>query len=573
MRVLGMKAVGFLNDFIKQEQLPLSYDETVRRFYGPAAQRIRALIRQSDHVPVIGINGAQGTGKSTVSACMAGLLEQQGLRVLVLSIDDLYYTRADRERLAAEVHPLLITRGVPGTHDMELGRNIIATARGESDHPIAEVPRFDKGADDRCASGTPFPPEGVDVVLFEGWCIGALPQPPEALAQPCNGLEQAHDPEAVWRTYVNDALKGIYADVFAALDYLIMLKPPSFDVVYTWRGEQEEKLRQRLHAKGIADSSAMDEAGLAYFISHYERLTRWMFQEMPDRADEVFWIGEDHEVFAQAQNEADAFRWMVSTDLDATLLDGAYSWAPAKPALLRLAEQNACVVLNSSKTVREMLHLAGELIAECGLLPAPLVAENGGVLALPDPSAESGYRIECLGMDRKTILACAHRLRNEQRYAFEGFADLLPEDVMRLTGLSFEAARMAMDRQATEPILWKGSEGEWIGFSAALAEAGIRAVRGGRFIHLMGPADKADGQHAALEFCQRHYPASRWRVIALGDSPNDQAMLDAAEVAVVIDNPAHEAALKPRALLCVFPPNEGPVAWNQAVLDILKESE
>lgn len=570
MMELGAQADIFLRKFIEQEHLPASYAETVRRFYGPSAQRILALVRQSDHVPVIGINGAQGTGKSTVSACMAGLLEQQGLRVLVLSIDDLYLTRAARERLAAEVHPLFITRGVPGTHEMELGRRTIATARGTTGEPLAEVPRFDKATDDRCPAGTPFPADGVDVVLFEGWCIGAQPQTADALSAPCNALEREHDADATWRTAVNLALAGSYAEVFDELDYLIMLKPPSFEVVYHWRGEQEANLRRRLREKGIDVSAAMDETALAYFIAHYERLTRWMFEEMPQRADEVFLIGEDHEVYAQVQNRG-TVRTLVSTDLDATLLDEAYQWTPAMPALKRLAQAGACVVLNSSKTVREMLALAEKLRAECGLAPAPLVAENGGVLAVPDGAAPTGYRIEHLGLDRDAILACAHRLRDEAGYDFVGFADMQPEDLMRHTGLSRAAAVMAMDREATEPILWNGSDDEWSAFKTALEQAGIFAVRGGRFIHLMGPSDKADGQRAALTWCRKQHPEALWRVVALGDSPNDQGMLDEADVAVVIDNPAHGLALQPAALYCVHPPYHGPAAWNAAILGFLEQ--
>jgi mannosyl-3-phosphoglycerate phosphatase len=220
-----------------------------------------------------------------------------------------------------------------------------------------------------------------------------------------------------------------------------------------------------------------------------------------------------------------------------------------------------------------MLHLAKELIAECGLLPAPLVAENGGVLAIPDADAPLGYRIECLGLSRAFILASAHRLRDQHGYDFEGFADMQPGDVMRITGLSLEAAEMAMDRQATEPILWNGSDQEWADFSAALKRDGIRAVRGGRFIHLMGPADKADGQRAALEFCQTQYPEVLWRLIALGDSPNDLGMLDTADVAVVINNPAHEIVLKPTALQCVYPSKQGPMAWNEAVLNSLQNND
>ncbi len=186
-------------------------------------------------------------------------------------------------------------------------------ARSESGAPKISVPRFNKSTDDRIAEAAPFPEDGVDVMLFEGWCVGAIPQPEEALQYPCNELEREHDANGIWRRYVNDALGGIYADVFSELDYLIMLKPPGFEAVYRWRGEQEEKLRRKSSAEGVRNSRVMDEAALTFFISHYERLTRWMLEEMPTRADEVFLIGDDHQVYSRIQNSP-----RLSTDPDGT---------------------------------------------------------------------------------------------------------------------------------------------------------------------------------------------------------------------------------------------------------------
>jgi D-glycerate 3-kinase len=570
MLVLGSAASGFVHDFIEREQLPASYAETVRKFYGPLAQRIFSLVRSSAQVPVVGINGAQGTGKSTSAACVAGLLELRGLRVMVLSIDDLYHPKSVRENLGAEVHPLLVTRGVPGTHDMEIFKSLVATARGEAADPIAEIPRFDKGQDDRSASGTPFPAEGVDVILFEGWCIGAEPQLVADLEEPCNALEEKLDADGRWRRHVNEQLAAVYTEANELLDYLVMLKPPSFEVVYEWRGEQEAKLRRRLEKAGVSDSKAMNEAELAHFISHYERLTRWMFTEMPKRADEVFLIEEDHEVFSNVRNPKESTRYLISTDLDATLLDDTYSWDAALPALKLLAEKEAVLVLNSSKTVSEMQELAIELAASCGLSGAPLVAENGGVLAVPE---KDGYRIECLGRSRADILAVAHALREAEGYDFRGFADMQPEELVELTGLSRDAATLAMDRQATEPILWNDTEERWAEFFQTLEKEGIKAVRGGRFIHLMGPTDKADGMAAALDYFQSLEPSRVWKVIALGDSPNDLGMLNAADLAVVIKNSAHDSSLQPAAVQCIFPPHEGPRGWNEAILYLLEHNE
>ncbi len=563
---LGSEAAEWVRDLMVRIKLPDSYTETARRFYVPLAQRIERLVQRLDHVAVVGINGGQGTGKSTCSELVAGILKQRGLRALVVSIDDLYLTKAARRTLAESVHPLLITRGVPGTHDMDIFRRIVSVARGESAEPDLVVPRFDKGADDRSAEGTVFPPEGVDVILFEGWCVGASAQPAEQVVKACNAFEQERDADGRWRTYVNEQLAGPYADAFGLLDYLVMLKPPCFEVIYEWRGVQEERLRERLRAQGRSESEAMNPQELAAFIAHYERLTRWMFQEMPERADEVFLISEEHDVYQNVQHPNRAARYLVSTDLDASLLDESYSWHAAEPALKKLAEAEAALVLNSSKTVSEMQRLSDELSAVPGLGAPVLVAENGGTLALPD--GRGGYRVECLGRSRGEILSIAHQLRAAQGYDFTGFADMLPEEVMRLTGLNREAARMAMDRASTEPILWDDTQERWRAFSAALAAAGIRAVRGGRFVHLMGATDKADGMAAALTHFQAQDERTAWSVVALGDSPNDLGMLNAADIAVVIPNPAHEETLQPTAARCVFPEQPGPSGWNEAILTI-----
>ncbi|MBN2525167.1 MAG: hypothetical protein JXR76_02155 [Deltaproteobacteria bacterium] len=481
--ILNSKAAAFVKEFIQKEQLPDVYAATVSRFFGRTAARILAMVHGSDRPQIVGINGAQGTGKSTVSACIAGLLAQQGLRVLVLSIDDLYLTRAQRERLAEKVHPLLKTRGVPGTHDMALGRQIIAAVRGELNGAEVDVPRFDKASDDRCAQGTPFPAEGVDVLLFEGWCVGAKPQHKEALGATCNALERDYDADVIWRTYVNDALAGVYADVFAELDYLIMLKPPGFEAVYRWRGEQEEKLRRKLASEGLSKSCAMDEMQLTRFISHYERLTRWMFEEMPIRADEVFLINDDHQVMGEIRKNRRFEKIIVYTDLDAALVNDANQWEDAREALEWLAKENACVVLGSFKTVDEMRQISNALIKECGLQKAPIVAENGQVVALPDVDAANGYRLQ----------------------------------------------------------------------------------------YMTGAIDTANGLQAALQWCRQQNTSAIWRVIVVSGSPDNGAIQNAVDIAVVIPNPLHEQVPDPLALYGVYPQNHGPKGWNEAILEILED--
>ncbi|WP_313802128.1 kinase [Sphingobium sp.] len=240
----------------------------------------RALAERGERLLVVGLCGAQGSGKSTLAEGLRQRLERAGVPVAILSIDDLYLTRAEREALAIAVHPLLRTRGVPGTHDVSLGLRVIeALERGEA----APLPRFGKAMDDRLPEARwARAAAGTRLLLLEGWCVGAQPQDAAALAVPVNALERKEDAQGIWRGFVNHALAGDYQALFARLDRLVMLAAPGFGVVRRWRTQQEQELRQ---AAGAA--AGMPDAEVARFIQHFERLTRHMLDEMPGRADMV----------------------------------------------------------------------------------------------------------------------------------------------------------------------------------------------------------------------------------------------------------------------------------------------
>lgn len=269
--------------FIDQERLPPAFAALAQRLHLPLAARIAEWAQERDEPLVVGVCGAQGSGKSTLAALLVRLLAARGLRTATLSLDDLYLPRAARERLAREVHPLLRTRGVPGTHDPTLGLAVLDALARPGPTPL---PRFDKAADDR-APQTEWPLfEGpADVVLLEGWCVGARPQSPEALAAPVNALEAAEDPDGAWRAYANDALAGPYRALFDRIDRLVLLTAPDFATVRAWRGEQELKLRARLAAEGRDAARSMDDAALDRFLAHYQRVTEWIAQDLPAIAD------------------------------------------------------------------------------------------------------------------------------------------------------------------------------------------------------------------------------------------------------------------------------------------------
>ena len=258
---------------------------------------------------VVAINGAQGSGKSTLALRLRELLgEQHGRRAVVLSIDDIYLPRLERERLAQDIHPLLRTRGAPGTHDVELGLRLLDQLRGlgSATHPSSRhsgetvrMPRFIKAIDDRAPESQWTVMQGpVDMILFEGWCVGTPPQSEAELRQPVNELEAREDADGAWRRYVNEQLATIYPRLFSRIDRTIFLQAPGFDSIYRWRLEQEDKNAAAADAASRADSRVMGPDALRRFIQHYERLTRHALKVMPERADVVMRLGPGHEVLA-----------------------------------------------------------------------------------------------------------------------------------------------------------------------------------------------------------------------------------------------------------------------------------
>ncbi len=243
--------------------------------------------RDADQCVVVGIAGAQGVGKSTFAKLLAVLLEGVFEKsTLVVSLDDFYLTRAERQQLAEKVHPLLAVRGVPGTHDVALMRSVIAALKARKN---VEIPRFSKADDDR-VGWVPVMGESMQVVIVEGWCWGAAPMAEASLAQPVNPLEQEQDPDGDWRWYVNEQLVA-YQDLFALSDALFFFAAPDMDTVVEWRWRQE----QQLDGSGPA---VMTRDQVREFVMYFERITRHMLDEMPSRADLTLFLDERHRVQA-----------------------------------------------------------------------------------------------------------------------------------------------------------------------------------------------------------------------------------------------------------------------------------
>lgn len=270
------------------EALPATYPVMAERWFTPLAAWLGERQRAAGSPLLVGVNGAQGTGKTTACAVLCLMLEARGLRALTLSLDDFYLGRQARLSLAREVHPLLATRGVPGTHETALLEGAVDDLlRGR---PVS-LPVFDKASDDRLPREQWRREEPADVILLEGWCIGAAPETADALTAPLNELEATEDADGRWRRYVNKQLAGPYAALFSRLHALVMLQAPSLERVLEWRQLQESKLAQRRSGAGV-----MSPAQVQRFVEHYERVTRHCLEEMPARADYLLEVADDHTI-------------------------------------------------------------------------------------------------------------------------------------------------------------------------------------------------------------------------------------------------------------------------------------
>lgn len=230
--------------------------------------------------PVFAIAGLQGSGKSTLAAQVADLAWQRGLRVAVLSIDDFYLRHTQRQQLAREVHPLLATRGPPGTHDLDLALETMENLRAGR---ATRLPRFDKLADDRLpVAQWPTAEQRCDFVLLEGWFLKTPPQDSSELTMPINALERDEDPDGTWRSWCNAALADDYPRLWRSIDALWFLQGPGFEVVPDWRWQQEQTLRAADPGR-----AAMTRAEVGRFVQFFERVSRQALRTLPAIADKT----------------------------------------------------------------------------------------------------------------------------------------------------------------------------------------------------------------------------------------------------------------------------------------------
>ena len=232
----------------------------IEKIYMPLFKKIRSK-------KMIMIAGSQGSGKSSLSELIRVIYKKHyKKKVAIISIDDFYHSIKKRNQISRDMHPLFSVRGVPGTHDITLLRNVLWKIK-KKQFPIY-LPIFDKTKDARKKYRKKI--SSSDLVIFEGWCVGASPLPNEYLFKNINIIEKDSDKQNIWRKNYNRYLKD-YQDLFKLFNYYIYILTPSWENVISWKYKQELKLRsQKSNLKLLSK--------LKEFIMYYEKITRWMMK-------------------------------------------------------------------------------------------------------------------------------------------------------------------------------------------------------------------------------------------------------------------------------------------------------
>ena len=243
----------------------------------------------------VGLAGGQGTGKTTSSSLIRIILIKYfKLKVFRISIDDFYKTRKERISLSKRVHPMLLTRGVPGTHDINMMISFFRKVKNKKFKKL-KLPTFNKAIDDRYNKNKWYNlKEKPDVVIFEGWCVGAKPEKNISLNKAINTMEKTRDKKKIWRNYVNQQLKSKYKNLHSQLNCLIYLKAKNFNLLQKWRLKQERKLLQK--SRNNSKLKIMNKEDVLSFMQTYQRITQNMFKSMPKYASIILNLNTNHQI-------------------------------------------------------------------------------------------------------------------------------------------------------------------------------------------------------------------------------------------------------------------------------------
>ena len=265
----------------------------LKEIYIPMAFWINKQYLKKEKTLFLGLSASQGSGKTTVAKILKIILKHLFKRnVFVVSIDDFYKTFADRNKMAKQKHSLFKTRGVPGTHDTNLIKLFFQSLKRKKFKKV-KIPKFDKSIDDRLKKNKwHIINKRPEIVIFEGWCVGAKAGTNFSLKKPINNLEKYEDKKLIWRKFVNQKLKNEYKNIFSFLDYYIFMKVPNFKMVLKWRQSQEVKLKKNNQIR----KKIMTYKEIKRFVMFYQRITLQMVKDLSKSAAVVMLLNKNHQV-------------------------------------------------------------------------------------------------------------------------------------------------------------------------------------------------------------------------------------------------------------------------------------
>ena len=283
----------FLNEEKIFDQSIKTKITSLKKHYIPMSFWIENEYKKKGKTLFVGLSGAQGSGKTTVARILKIILRKFFRRkIYVSSIDDFYKTLKDRNKMSSTIHPLFVTRGVPGTHDINLVTKFFNYVKKKKFKKF-KLPKFDKSMDDRLKKKYWFNiKKKPEIVILEGWCVGAKPQSSPLIKKSTNVLEKYEDKDLIWRKYANEKLKREYKKLFAMIDHFIFMKIPNFKMVFKWRLLQENKLRKKSHVK----KKIMSHNKVRRFVMFYERITLQMSKDLPKIANVILHLNKKHRI-------------------------------------------------------------------------------------------------------------------------------------------------------------------------------------------------------------------------------------------------------------------------------------